>query len=169
MIEINASVTSTRTSITSYQATSERNALAVRSNGNNKPPSASVLNNQQNQIVDEVGISQEAIAQFEEAQRLNEQIRAYSGYLNGDDAPSSVISFVANANDNDADVEIAGQSTKLSASITVAEYSEETLSLSAKIDDDGNLTELTISKESISAQYISAEITSEEFSFYARG
>ena len=160
MIEFSASISSTRTSIASYQSTYEREAVAVRTQNQTQNP---LLNAQQNQIVDEVGISQEAIAQFEEAQRLNEQIRNYSDYLNGDN--NSVLSFVAN--DNESRTEISGQSTKLSASVTVAEYNEETLNISGTIDDDGNLSTLTVSKETINAQYISAEITREDFSFYA--
>ena len=160
MIEFSASISSTRTSIASYQSTYEREAVAVRTQNQTQNP---LLNAQQNQIVDEVGISQEAIAQFEEAQRLNEQIRNYSDYLNGDN--NSVLSFVAN--DNESRTEISGQSTKLSASVTVAEYSEETLNISGTIDADGNLSTLTVSKETINAQYISAEITREDFSFYA--
>ena len=162
MTEINASITRTQTSVTSYQASYERNTLAYQKRGDE----ALNLTNQQNQIVDEVGISQEAIQQLEEAQRLDQQLRAYNDYLNGDAQPNILVTLTAN--DNTPDVEIAGQSTRLSASITIAEVSQETLSVSATLDDDGNLTELSVSKESISAQYIQADITSEEFSFYAR-
>ena len=162
MTEINASITRTQTSVTSYQASYERNTLAYQKRGDE----ALNLTNQQNQIVDEVGISQEAIQQLEEAQRLDQQLRAYNDYFNGDAQPNILVTLTAN--DNTPDVEIAGQSTRLSASITIAEVSQETLSVSATLDDDGNLTELSVSKESISAQYIQADITSEEFSFYAR-
>ena len=167
MIEFSASVTSSRTSIASYQATSERNSLSIQGEqGHHKAPPPSDLNNQQRQIIDEVDISQSAIQQFEDAQILINELQNYVDYLNGD-ASENLVQIVAN--DNEADVTIAGQSTKLSASITVAKYEEETLSISGSIDDDGNLTELTVSKESISAEYISAEVSFEEFSFFARG
>lgn len=162
MIEINASVTRTQTSVTSYQASAQKSTLAYQKRG----AVLSNLTNQQNQIVDEVGISTEAIQQLEEAQRLNQQLRAYNDYLNGNAQPNILVTLTAN--DNTPDVGIAGQSTKLSASITVAEVQQETLSISAKLNDEGNLTELSVSKETISAQYIQADITSEEFSFYAR-
>ena len=162
MIEINASITRTQTSVTSYQASAERNNLAYQKRGDESQN----LTNQQNQIVDEVGISTEAVQQLQEAQRLDQQLRAYNDYLNGGTQPNILVTLIAN--DNEPDVEIAGQSTRLSASITIAEVEQETLSVSAKLDDDGNLTELSVSKETISAQYIQADITSEEFSFYAR-
>jgi len=175
MIEFSTSITSSKTSIASYQAISERNSIEISGAEKKRPPpppasGASGSNNQQQQIIDEVDISQAAIAQFEQAQLLIEELDNYLDYLNGQ-SPSDTVSLTVptTANDNEAVTEISAQSSRLSASITVAEYSEETLSISGTIDDAGNLTALSVSKESISAQYVSANITREEFSFFARG
>jgi len=164
MIEIQASFTSVEASYTSIQASSERHALAIEKKGNRPPPPPS-LNNQQQQIVDEVGISQEAIAKFEEAQALADQLQGYLDYLNGN---TDDITVQITANDNEANTTIAGSSSKLSASIEVATYKEETLDINAKFDDAGNLTELSIDKTSVTAEYIKADLILEERQFFAQ-
>jgi len=163
-IEIQASFRSVEASYTSIQASSERNTLAIEQRGNRPPPPA--LNNQQQQIVDEVGISQEAIAQFEEDQILAEQLQGYLNYLNGNREESNLVQIIAN--DNESDVTISGSSSRLSASIEVATYTEETLDINATFDDAGNLTDLSVSQTTITAEHVRAELILEERQFFAQ-
>ena len=161
MVELNLSLRSVEASVTQFQASSERQLLAARVSG--EESQSSLLNNQQKQIVDEVGISQEAIQKLEEAQILAEQLRQYTDYLNGRDG-TATIRIVAN--DNEPDVEIAGRSTSLSASFTQVSYTEETLDINAKFDDAGNLQELSIDKTTVSAEYTRADLILEDRQFY---
>ncbi|GEM_PF-2828595 len=165
MVEINASFRSVETSVTQINASVERNALAVQTNGaRDNGNNLSLLNNQQQQIIDEVGISEAAIQQFEDAQILAEQLQGYLDYLNGG---SRDIQVQLTANDNEPNVEIAGRSTRLAADITVATYNEETLDVSATFDDAGNLTELSIEKTSIRAEFVQANLILEDRQFFA--
>lgn len=163
MSQVVATYRSIEASYTSIQATSQRDALAVKIGGDKKP--SNILNPQQQQIVDDVGISQEALQKFEDAQLIAKQLQDYLDYLNGRKNSSKVQIVPVN---QEASVEISGRSTKLSASIEVATYKEETLQITADIDDEGNLTSLSIDKTTISAEYISANISFEDFQFYAR-
>ncbi len=162
MIEVNASIRSVQASVTQFQASSERNALAVQVNGQKETPS--LLNNQEKQIVDEVGISAEALQKFEDAKLLADQLQDYLDYLNGRSSTHNSIQITAN--DNRPDIEISGESTKLSASFTQVTYQEETLDINAKFDDAGNLQELSIDKTSVSAEYTRADLILEESQFY---
>lgn len=163
MIELNLSVKSSQLNVTSYQATTERNTLNVQVGGNNPTPSA--LNNQEQQIVDQVGISPEALQKFEDAKLLANQLQNYSDYLNGKNkGQGGNVRLVAN--DNKPDVTISGQSTQLSASYTLATYYEETLDVSAQFDDDGNLQSLSIDQSKISATYEKAELILNDSQFY---
>lgn len=163
MSQVVATYRSIEASYTSIQATSQRDALAVKIGGDKKP--SNILNTQQQQIVDDVGISQEALQKFEDAQLIAKQLQDYLDYLNGRVDASNVQIVPAN---QDSSVEISGRSTKLSASIEVATYKEETLQITADLDEDGNLTSLSIDKTTISAEYISANISFEDTQFYAR-
>lgn len=166
MIELNASFKSVETSYTSLQVSSERHSLAVERQGNKAPPPPP-LNNQQQQIVDEVGISQEAIQKFQEAQALADQLIGYLDYLNGNtDNDGTSVQIISN--DNEPSVTIAGESSKLSASIEVATYKEQTLDINAKFDDAGNLQELSINASSITAEYVRAELITEQRQFFAQ-
>lgn len=166
MIELNASFRSVETSVTQVQAAYEQSSLAVRSK-NQPPPPPPALNNQQQQIVDEVGISQEAITKFEEATALADQLQNYLNYLNGESSQPNSVTITAN--DNEPSFTIAGESTKLSASVTVATYEEKTLDINAKFDDAGNLQELRIDATSITAEYVKAELITEQRQFFAQG
>lgn len=161
MIEVNASFRSVEASVTQVKTYSERNALAVRAEGDR--PQSSLLNPQEKQIVDEVGISAEALQKFEDAKLLADQLQDYMDYLNGA-GKSNLIQITAN--DNEPDVVIEGQSTKLAASVTAVTYKEETLDINAKFDDSGNLQELSIDKQSITAEYVKAELITEQRQFY---
>ncbi len=167
MIELNASFKSTEISVTQLKASAERNALAVQTN-NQQKPSSSLLNDQQRQIVDEVGISDAAIQKFEDAQILADQLRGYVDYLNGNSNSESGFPISITANDNEPTTTIAGSSSKLSASVTAVSFKEETLDINAKFDDAGNLTELSIDKTSVTAEYIKADLILEERQFFAQ-
>ena len=165
MVEFNASFRSVETSVTQINASIERNALAVRANdARDNSDNLSLLNNQQQQIIDEVGISEAAIQQFEDAQILAEQLQGYLDYLNGG---SRNVQVQLTANDNEPNVEIAGRSTRLAADITVATYNEETLEISGTIDNAGNLTELSIERTSINAEFTQASLILEDRQFFA--
>lgn len=161
MIELNASFRSVETNVTKLQAYSEKKSLAVLSKENKSD--SPLLNAQQQQIIDDVDISAGALKQLEEAQALATQLQQYLDYLKGRN-DNNRISLVPKDKPN---VVIAGESTKIAASITVATYQEETLDINAKFDDDGTLRELTIDKKSISAEYIDAQFVREDFSFIA--
>jgi len=163
MSQVVATYRSIEASYMSIQATSQRDALAVKIGGDKKR--SNILNTQQQQIVDDVGISQEALQKFEDAQLIAKQLQDYLDYLNGRKDEVNVQIVPTN---QEASVEIAGRSTKLSASIEVATYKEETLQITADLDDEGNLTSLSIDKTTISAEYISANISFEDTQFYAR-
>lgn len=166
MTELNISLRSVEASYTSLQVSSERSSLAVaRQDAGSSSPSQ--LNNQQQQIIDEVGISQEAIQQFQEAQALADQLIGYLDYLNGN-TDSDGTSIQITANDNQPSVTIAAESSKLSASIEVATYKEQTLDINATFDGAGNLQELNINASSVTAEYVRAELITEQRQFFAQ-
>jgi len=99
-----------------------------------------------------------------DAQILAEQLQGYLDYLNGG---SRNVEVQLTANDNEPNVEIAGRSTRLAADITVATYNEETLEISGTIDDAGNLTELSIERTSINAEFTQASLILEDRQFFA--
>ncbi len=166
MVELNLSLRSVEARVTQFEASSERNALAVQVG--NRNAQTSLLNNQQQQIIDEIGISQEAVQQFEEAQVLADQLRQYTDYLNGRDNAPTNIQITATTNDNEPDVTIASRSSRLAASVTVVSVQENTLDVHATFDDVGNLTELSIDRTSISAEYVRAEFITEQRSFFSQ-
>ena len=163
MVEVNATFKSLELSYTSFQASRESQSLAVRANSSRL--SSSLLNPQENQIVDDVGISSEAVQQFEEAKILADQLQNYLDYLNGRGGDDGVLRITEN--DNQPDVEIAGRSTNIAASIEIATYSEETLEVQASFDDSGNLQELSIDRTIVTAEYIRADFILEDRQFYA--
>ena len=172
MIELNASFKSVETSVTQVQASYERSALSIQSNGvrsNNQPPPPTPASSvQQQQLVDEVDISAEALQKFEEATALADQLQNYLDYLNGTSSEPYSVSITPTANDNSPDITIAGEQSKLSASITVATYEEKTLDINAKFDDAGNLQELSIDTTSITAKSVKAELITEQRQFFAQ-
>lgn len=163
MNQIVATFKSVEASYTSIKASSQRQALAVQIGGDQKP--SNLLNNQQQQIVDEVGISEGALQKFEDAQALISQLQGYLNYLNGNGSALDV--RITEAND-EADVTIAARETNIAASIEVATYKEENIELTADFDDNGNLTSLSVSKETISAEYIKASYIVEDKQFFAQ-
>lgn len=146
-------------STTKINANRQNLALAYQ----DKAPS-DILNTQQQQIVDEVGISEAAIQKFEEAQALIEQIQSYTDYLFGRDRDNNSVNLTEP--NGEATAVVAGRSTELSASITTASIREETLDINARFDDDGNLEELTISKTETNIEYERIEASLRDTQFF---
>ena len=162
MQQVVASYRSVEASVTNVQFASQRQSLALQI-GEQK--SQEGLNKQQRQVVDEVGVSNEAVDKLRDAQVLAEQLKNYLDYLKGKDLLQNyrVLPY-----DQNADVTIAGRSTNIAGSITVATYNEERLDISATFDDNGNLTELVVDKTSVSAEYVKADIILEDTQFFAQ-
>ncbi len=158
--EISLSYQRTQAQITSVQVNAQQQNLALAYQ--NKNPS-SILNKQQQQIVDEVGISDAAIKQFEEAQKLAAQLQSYTDYLLGRDRDNKV---QLKQPDDEATVYVAGRSTALSASITTASIAQETLDVKARFDEEGNLEELSISKTETNIEYKRLELSLRDTEFY---
>ncbi len=162
MIEFNASFRSVEASVTSYQASLQRDAVALKIG--TKAPESSILSKQENQIVDDVGISDAAVKKLEESRAVNEQLSAYLDYLKGRNDNDNVR---LTAKNNDPAITIQGRSTNIAASVTVASYKEESLDINAKFDDAGNLQELSIDKTTVTAEYVKADLIIEDRQFYA--
>ena len=161
MSQVVASFRSVEAELTSVQLSSQRQSLAVRVGGGEKP---NLLNKQQNDIVDGVDLSQEAVQKLEEAQVLARQLADYLDYLKGR-GPNPLARITAP--DENPDVVVAGRSTNLAASITAGKITEKTLEISANFDDEGNLSELTITKTQASVEFVKADFILEDRQFYA--
>lgn len=161
MTQVLASYRSVEADITSVQLSAQKQSLAVARQG--KSPS-NLLNKQESQLADEVSISEQAIRKFEEARRLAEQLDAYLKYLKGE--AGAELPKITDA-DRGPDVVIAGRSTNLSATITAGSITEKTLEISAEIDDEGNVSSLSVSKTETTVEFVRAEIILEDKQFYA--
>jgi hypothetical protein len=157
-----ATYQSTQASVTKFQASAERQTLGIQIGNDKKSPS--LLNSQQKQIVDDVDINPDALKKLEEAQVLARQLQEYLAYLKGrEDKPAPQLSKP----EAEASAVIQGRSTKLAASVTVAQYKEETLKITADFDDEGSLTSLTIDKREVTAEYVRADLLLEDRQFFA--
>jgi len=159
--EISLSYSRVEAQFTSTQIIARQQNLALAYQDKNP---SSVLNNQQQQIVDEVGISDAAIKQFEEAQKLAEQLQAYTDYLYGRNNNDDLVRLTEP--DGNATAVVAGRSTELSASITTASIREETLDINARFSEDGNLEALSISKAETSFEYEPIEVSLRDTQFF---
>ena len=159
MNQVLASYRSVEASFTSIEASLQKQSLAARVKANSDSPD--ILNKQQQQLTDEVDISDSALQKFEEARLVEEQLRAYLNYLKGREEDIPRIKY-----DNDEPTAyITEQSTNLSASITAASIHEETLEISADIDEDGNINSLTVTKTSASVEFVRIEAVLEDYQF----
>lgn len=120
------------------------------------------LNSQQQQIVDEVGISDEAVQLFEEAQRLADQLQAYNDYLFGD---GDLLARLTEPNDQ-VDFTVEGRSSELSASITAASIREETLDVNASFNENGGLQSLSINRSETNIDYERIEVSLRDTHFF---
>lgn len=161
MSQVVASFRSVEAELTSVQLASQQQSLAVRLDGGEKP---SPLNKQQNDIVDDVDLSQAALQKLEEAQVLARQLEQYLDYLKG--RSKNLLPRITAPAEN-PDVVIAGRSTNLAASITAGKITEKTLEISADFDDEGNLNELTVTKTQTTVEFVKADFILEDRQFYA--
>jgi hypothetical protein len=161
-----ATYQSTQASITQFQARTEQSAVSVQASGK-KPPPPPPLNAQQQQIVDDVDITDAALEKFQEAQIVAQKLQDYLEYLKGDSSESLTRITAPTTNDNDPSLTVQGRSSSVEANITKASFSQETLKIAAEFDDDGNLTSLAVDKTTVTAEYVSAEIITEDRQFFA--
>ncbi len=163
-IQGSISLQSVQADITQITAKSERQALAYRSGS--KSPSPSLLNTQENQIVDDVNISDAAVKQLQDARALNNQLQRYLDYLKNDSEEEGRVRLIP-AQDKNHQEEIAARATSFEASITAGTIIEETLDIDFTLDDEGKLTELTISASKTTTEFVRAEYTLSDTQFYA--
>lgn len=161
MTQVLASYRSTQAEFVSLQASSQQTSLTVLAKDNSP---SNLLNKQENQLADEVSISPEAIEKFEEARRLQEFLDSYLRYLKGE--PDDELPKVGEVNGEPTAV-VAGQSTNISASITAGRITEESLEIAADIDEEGNINALTVTKTETTVEFVSAELSVQDFGFYA--
>lgn len=161
MIEGSIKIQSVSAEVTQLRAHSERQAIAYKSS---KPAPASIFNNQENQIIDDVNISDAAVKQLEEARALNQQLQRYLDHLKGNNQASNNVRL-APANGNRE--EIAARVTSFDASITAGTITEETLEIDFTLDDVGNLKELTVSVSKTTTKFVSLEFMLTDTQFYA--
>jgi K+-sensing histidine kinase KdpD len=159
--EISLSYQRVDAQFTSTQVNASRQNLALAYQGKNP---SNLLSAQQQQIVDEVGISDAAIKQFEEAQKLAQQLQAYTDYLYGRSDDKNLVRLTEP--DGEATAVVVGRSTELSASITTASVREETLDVNARFDNDGDLEELSISKTETNIEYERIEVSLRDTQFF---
>ena len=161
MIEGSIKIHSVSAEITQLRAQSERQALAYKAS---KPAPASIFNTQENQIIDDVNISDAAVKQLEEARALNQQLQKYLDHLKGNNKAGNNVRLVPANNNRE---EVATRVTSFDASITAGTITEETLEIDFTLDDDGNLKELTVSASKTTTEFVSAEFTLSDTQFYA--
>jgi len=159
--EISLSYQRVEAQFTSTQINASQQSLALGIQDKNP---SDILNKQQKQIVDEVGISDAAIQKFEEAQALISQIESYTDYLFGRDSNNNSIRLTEP--NGEATAYVAGRSTELSASITTASIREETLDINARFDDEGKLEALSISKTETSVEYERIDVSLRDTQFF---
>ncbi len=162
MSQVVASYRSIEANVMSFQASSQRQSVSVQGSGVKKH--SHILNTQEQQIVDEVGISDAAVKQFEESQLLAQKLQEYLDYLKGRE--SRDLPRIKSL-DDEASISISGRSTNLAASVTVGSIKEETLEIVADFDDDGALSALTVTQTQTTVEFIHAEIILEDRQFYA--
>jgi hypothetical protein len=161
MTQVLASYRSVEANFTSFQASVQKQSLAAQVRSEPAPPN--LLNKQQSQLADEISISDSALQKFEEARRVEEQLRAYLNYLKGreEDKPHII------PDEQEPTAVISGRSTNISASITAGSIHEESLEISADIDDEGNLNSLTVTKTEKTVEFVHAELILEDTQFYS--
>jgi len=159
--EISLSYQRVEAQFSTTQINARQQSLALATQDNNP---SDILNTQQKQIVDEVGISDAAIQAFEDAQALIAQIESYTDYLFGRDRDNNTVRLTEP--NGEATAVVAGRSTELSASITTASIREETLDINARFDDDGNLEALSISKTETNIEYERIDVSLRDTQFF---
>ncbi|MEM8832959.1 MAG: hypothetical protein AAGB32_00315 [Pseudomonadota bacterium] len=161
-IEVNATITSYQQRSIEIQTQSQQARIGV-SSGRPPPTSApSEFSNQEQQIIDDVGISAEAIEQLQAARALADQLQDYLDYLNSR-APQNVLltDIDGPENPNAENVQINAQATSLSASISYTETTATQTSVSAEFTDEGELINLEIDQIRVSERELNVELQSQ--------
>lgn len=123
---------------------------------------SSGLNATQQQLADQISLSEESQQALETLKRLDQQLTRFLDVLKGNRSADSVIEEL-NAEDNGF---IAGIESRTALSVSQIESIQETTSLSAEITDEGELDLiLTQTRERISSSSLS--LSTEEFSYLA--
>lgn len=160
-IQGSISIQSLSAEITQISTRSERQALAYQSGS--KAPVPSLLNSQESQIVDDVNISDLAVKQLQDARSLNNQLQRYLDYLRGDDSENKVTLTPS----NDRAEAIAARATSFEANITAGKITETNLEVDFTLDDEGNLTELSVKASQTTTEFVKAEFTLSDTQFFA--
>jgi len=162
-IQGSISISSVQAEISQISAKSERQAVAYRSNSNPSSP-ASFLNAQENQIVDDVNISDAAVKQLEQARALNDQLQSYLDYLKGNDQNKTNVRLVPTSAPTQ---EIAARATSLEASITAGKVTESNIDIDFTLDDNGDLSSLSVEASKTTTEFVSTSYTLSDTAFYA--
>lgn len=160
MIEGSIKIQSTSVEITQLKARAERQALAYRSS---KPSQNTIFNRQENQIIDDVNISDAAIKQLEQARSFNNKLEKYLDYLKGNNQNKRDVRLILQ---NRNDEQISARVTSFDASITAGKITGETLEIDFTLNDIGNLTDLTIGTSKTTTEFVSSERTLSDTQFY---
>ena len=160
-IEVNATITSYQQRSIELQTQSQQARIGV-SSGRPPPPPPSEFSNQEQQIIDDVGISAQAIEQLQAARALADQLQDYLDYLNGR-APQNVLLTDVDGpeNPNAENVQINAQATSLSASISYTETTATQTSISAEFTDEGELINFEIDQIRVSERELNVELQSQ--------
>lgn len=161
MIEGSIKIQSLQADITQVKAHSKHQSLAYASS--NKNQSSPLFNKHENQIIDDVNISDSALKQLENIQILNKQLQKYINYLKGNN-DNNKVKIVPDDNRKEA---IAAKATSFDASITAGKIIEKTLDIDFKLNDDGSLNELTVSTSETTTEFVNAKFTLSDTQFYA--
>lgn len=160
-IQGSLSIQSVQADITQIAVRSERTALAYQSGS--KASGSLLLNTQESQIIDDVSISDAAVKQLEDTRALNNQLQRYLDYLRGEDNQTSV-TIISKDNRPEA---IAARATTVEASITAGKITETNIDIDFSLNDDGQLTELTVKASQTTTEFIRAEYSLNDTQFYA--
>lgn len=162
MIEGSISFRSLQADVTSVNARYDKQALAYQSGA--KPKSPTLFNTQERQIVDDVNISSEAVKQLEDLRALNNHLQRYLDYLKGENEEDQRVRIKPADGRSEA---IAARATSFEANITAGTIVEESLDIDFTLDDNGNLTELTVTASKTTTEFVSAEFTLSDTQFFA--
>ena len=134
----------------------------VKTNGTQKTPVTGGLNKLQQQLADQVSLSEESQQALETLKNLDNQLTRFLDVLKGKRSAREVIAELEAENNGF----IAGIESRTALSVTQIESIQETSALSAEINDEGELDLiLTQTRDAISSSSFS--LSSEEFSYFA--
>ena len=158
MIELKASISTYSRQQIQMESQVKRQSVAVSSNRENNSATLQNATNQENQIIDEIGISDSAINKLNDAKALSDKLKSYLDYLNGK-SPQSVLIIKANDND-ESTVRINAQSVAASTNISYIKTTASQTNINAKFTDNGQLIDLEINQIRISEEELDINLQS---------